>query len=85
MLRYLKDNPTAFDPEAISIVSGALDDAWQVVEANKTAFRIDGDPRVLGTPSRSALWTWPNGASETVSVSWRAHWGHLNSEATFSW
>jgi hypothetical protein len=44
MLRYLRDIPTAFDPETISILSGALDDAWQAVEANKTAFRIDGDP-----------------------------------------
>ncbi len=43
MLRYLKDNPTAFDPETISSLSGALDDAWQVVKANKAAFRIDGD------------------------------------------
>lgn len=44
MLRYLKDNPTAFDPETISILSGALDDAWQVIETNKAAFRVDGDP-----------------------------------------
>jgi hypothetical protein len=43
MLWYLKDHPTAFDPETISILSGALDDAWQVVEANKAAFRMDGD------------------------------------------
>jgi hypothetical protein len=43
MLRYLKDRPAAFDPETISILSGALADAWLVVEANRTAFRIDGD------------------------------------------
>jgi hypothetical protein len=51
MLRYLKDAPTAFDPETISILSGALDDAWQAVEANKTVFRIDGHPEA----ARNAL------------------------------
>jgi hypothetical protein len=49
MLRYLKD-PAAFDPETISILSGALD-AWQAVEANKTAFRMDGHPEA----ARNAL------------------------------
>jgi hypothetical protein len=39
MLWYLKDYPAAFDHETISILSGALDDVWQVVEANKAAFR----------------------------------------------
>jgi hypothetical protein len=42
MIRYLKDHPTGSTPDTISILSGALDDAWQVVEANKTVFRIDG-------------------------------------------
>jgi hypothetical protein len=42
MRQYLKDHPAAFDPETISILSGALDDAWQVVKANKVAFKIDG-------------------------------------------
>jgi hypothetical protein len=51
MLRYLKDDPAAFDPEAISILSGALDDAWQVVEANKAALRMDGHPEA----ARNAL------------------------------
>jgi hypothetical protein len=50
MLRYLKD-PAAFDPETISILSGALDDAWQAVEADKTAFRMDGHPEA----ARNAL------------------------------
>jgi hypothetical protein len=44
MLRYLKDHSIAFDPETISILSGALDDAWQVVQANRAAFRVDGNP-----------------------------------------
>jgi len=43
MNRYLKDNPTEFDPATIHILSGALDDAWLVVEANKATFKIDGN------------------------------------------
>jgi hypothetical protein len=50
MLRYLKDL-AAFDPETISILIGALDDAWQAVEANNTAFRMDGHPEA----ARNAL------------------------------
>jgi hypothetical protein len=42
MIRYLKENSIAFDPQTISLLSGVLDDAWRVVEANKTTFRIDG-------------------------------------------
>jgi hypothetical protein len=42
--QYLMDHPGAFDPETISILSGALDDAWQMVEANKAAFKINGHP-----------------------------------------
>jgi hypothetical protein len=41
MRQYLKDHPTAFDPETIAILSAALDDAWEVIEANP-AFKIDG-------------------------------------------
>jgi hypothetical protein len=44
MIRYLRENPAAFDPDTIHILSGALDDAWQVVEANKAAFKVDGNP-----------------------------------------
>jgi hypothetical protein len=51
MRQYLTDHPGAFDPETISILSGVLDDAWQVVEANKTAFRMDGHPEA----ARNAL------------------------------
>jgi hypothetical protein len=40
--QYLTDHPAAFDPETISILSGALDDAWHVVEADKAALRMDG-------------------------------------------
>ena len=43
MAQYLKDNPKALDPETIHLLSGVLDDAWDVVEANETAFMIDGD------------------------------------------
>ena len=42
MLRYLKDHPAVFDPETVRLLSGALDDAWQVVEANKATFKVDG-------------------------------------------
>jgi hypothetical protein len=42
--QYLMDHPGAFDPETISILSGALDDAWQMVGADKAAFRMDGHP-----------------------------------------
>jgi hypothetical protein len=44
MLRYLKDRPAAFDPDTISILSAALDDAWKAVEADKSTFKIDGNP-----------------------------------------
>jgi hypothetical protein len=42
MERYLKDHPTAFDPEIIAILSAALDDAWKTVETDKAAYKIDG-------------------------------------------
>jgi hypothetical protein len=42
--QYLTDHPAAFDPETISILIGALDDAWQMVGADKPAFRMDGHP-----------------------------------------
>jgi hypothetical protein len=37
-------------------------------------------PMVLGRHSRRTSSIWPNRASETVSVSWRAHWLSLNSD-----
>jgi hypothetical protein len=43
MLRYLKDHPQAFDPDTINFLTNVLEDAWQVVEANKTTFKVDGD------------------------------------------
>jgi hypothetical protein len=42
MEQYLSDHPTAFDPKTISILTGALSDAWQVVVANEAVFKIDG-------------------------------------------
>jgi hypothetical protein len=44
MKQYLHDHPEAFDPDTVHILSGALDDAWQVVESNKPAFKMDGSP-----------------------------------------
>jgi hypothetical protein len=49
--QYLMDHPGAFDPETISILIGALDDAWQMVGADKPAFRMDGHPEA----ARNAL------------------------------
>ena len=44
MLRYLKDNPAqAFDPDTIQILCEALDMAWQTIEGNKVAFKVDGN------------------------------------------
>jgi hypothetical protein len=42
MITYLEENSVAFDPQTIILLSGALDDAWRVVEANRTTFKIDG-------------------------------------------
>jgi hypothetical protein len=41
MLRYLGD-PAAFDPETITILSDALDEAWRQVEADKATYKVDG-------------------------------------------
>jgi hypothetical protein len=40
--QYLQDHPEAFDPETIDIFVSALDEAWNVVEANKAAYKIEG-------------------------------------------
>ena len=40
MIRYLSQNPEAFDPETIDIMIRALDDAWERVQAGGT--RLDG-------------------------------------------
>jgi hypothetical protein len=42
MLRYFKDDRAVFDPDTVSLLCGALDDAWQVVKANKATFKVDG-------------------------------------------
>jgi hypothetical protein len=41
MLRYLKNHPAVFDSATVSLLCGALDDAWQIVEANKATFKVD--------------------------------------------
>jgi hypothetical protein len=44
MIRYLKDNPVpAFDTDAVQILCGALDIAWQTIEINKAALKLDGN------------------------------------------
>jgi hypothetical protein len=42
MRQYLREHPAAFDPETIAILSDALDNAWNSVEANKRAYKLDG-------------------------------------------
>lgn len=44
MIRYLRARPTAFDSDVIQILSRALDDAWDIVLADKIGFRLDGNP-----------------------------------------
>jgi hypothetical protein len=44
MIRYLKNNPVpAFDPDTIQILCRALDVAWQTIDTNRAAFKIDGN------------------------------------------
>jgi hypothetical protein len=44
MIQYLEDHPTiAFSPETVGILSAALDDAWQQVEADKPTYKVDGN------------------------------------------
>ena len=42
MRQYLREHPAAFDPETIAILNDALDNAWNSVETNKTAYKPDG-------------------------------------------
>jgi hypothetical protein len=42
VLRNLKDDPVVFDSDTVHLLGGALYDAWQVVEANKATFNVDG-------------------------------------------
>ena len=43
MLKFLRGQPVAFDPDTLAILGVALDEAWRQVEADKTAFQIDGN------------------------------------------
>ena len=43
MIRYLKDNPEAFDPDTVQIPCGALDIAWQTIEIDKATLKLDGN------------------------------------------
>ena len=42
-MRGLTEYDRAFDPDTILILSGALEDAWRVIQANKAQFRIQPD------------------------------------------
>jgi len=64
MLRYLKHQPTVFDPDTVHLLSGALDDAWQIVEANKATFKLDGQAEDARAPhSQNTLSKWPKMAN----------------------
>jgi hypothetical protein len=41
MLIYLSKHPHAFDPEIITLLSGALDTAWETVRASGAQFNGD--------------------------------------------
>jgi hypothetical protein len=43
MLRYLKNHPATFDPDTVHLLCDALDDAWRIVEANLSTFKVDGE------------------------------------------
>jgi len=47
--QHVKLHPAVFDPGTIHILSDALDDAWQVVQANQSKFKIDGDAEAART------------------------------------
>jgi hypothetical protein len=52
MLRYLLENPphAAFDPDTITILSSALDEAWKCAKtSNDAAFKIDGNAEAART------------------------------------
>jgi hypothetical protein len=43
MLKFLRGQPAAFDPDTLEILGVALDEAWRQVEADKTTYQIDGN------------------------------------------
>ena len=45
MRNYLQNNPTAFDPDEVGILSGALDDAWKTVKASGA--HLDGNAQAV--------------------------------------
>ena len=47
MIRYLATQPRGFDPDVIQILSSALDDAWEIVLADKIGFKLDGNPEAV--------------------------------------
>jgi hypothetical protein len=45
MIRYLATQPRGFDPDVIQILSSALDDAWEIVLADKIGRRCEDETR----------------------------------------
>jgi len=42
MIRHIRDEPAAFSPDVIRILSGALDAAWLSACAARSGFAIEG-------------------------------------------
>jgi hypothetical protein len=67
MIRYLKDNSVpAFDPDTIQILCGALDIAWQTIEIDTAALKVDGN--AARTREVLAKQIWRNWVSATRSA-----------------
>ena len=69
MLDHLTTYPQPFDPETITILTGALEDAWRSVQASGATF---DDPAARTRCLRSSSSTWRKMVSGTVSSLLRA-------------
>ena len=47
MIRYLTKHPEAFDPETVRVLSDALDDAWEQIEAKVRNLDADAVREIL--------------------------------------
>jgi hypothetical protein len=47
MIRHLTTRSTAFDPDVVQILSRALDDAWEIVLADKIGFKLNGNAEAV--------------------------------------
>jgi len=65
MIRYLNGRPEFFDRDTIQIMSDALDEAWQRVQASGARFD-KAKPHTRYSPS--TLLIWPAKANGTLTV-----------------